>query len=130
MLSALTTHRFLGLTERINLGLSLAMFGIGVLVWGWTFGLASLAMGLGTGLVNFRLISWAARRLLAGQNSSMMTALLGGKLALLVLTCFVLVVIVGAEIVPLLAGLTVMYLSIMVGAMQTMGDESPVGLEG
>ena len=87
-------------------------------------------MGLATGIINFRLLSWSVRRILAGRNQSLMTLLLGGKLVLLVITCFVLVVIVDAEIVPLLAGLTVMYLSILAGAMQTMGGEEPVELEG
>jgi hypothetical protein len=130
MLSTLTTHRFLGRTERINLGLSGAFFGAGVLMWGWTFALASLGMGLATGILNFRLVSWATRRLLAGKNESMMPALLGGKMVFLVLTCFVLVVIVKAEIVPLLAGLTVMYLAIMAGAIQAMGGPAPIELEG
>jgi hypothetical protein len=130
MLSALNTHRFLGLTERINFGLSLAMIGAGGLLWGWTFALASLAMGLATGIINFRLLSWSVRRILGGRNQSMMAIVLGGKLVLLVVTCFVLVVIVDAEIVPLLAGLTVMYLAILAGAMQTMGGEEPAELEG
>jgi len=125
---------FLRKTERLNALISLGVLVVGILVLGWGFAVISLLLGLGSGALNLRFVSFLAKRIVQaahdGRGKGGYVALLGGKLGLLIVVCFLMVVVVKVEVISFLIGISVVYGVLLFEGSRFMGDAARAVNEG
>jgi len=125
---------FLSKTERINALISLGVLAVVVAILGWGFTVISLLLGLGSGALNLRFVSFLAKRIIQaareGRGKGAYVALLGGKLGLLILLCFLMVVVIKVEVISFLIGISVVYGVLLFAGFRFIGDAARTANEG
>ena len=109
--------KFFKRVETLNLILSAGCLVVCFVLYGLTWSWYSALFGVGASILNVRVLGILSKRLIARGGVAAPVGIFVGKFALLLIICYVLVVVLKADVIPFIAGLSTGYLSLVLAAM-------------